>query len=60
MAVAWLLHQPAVTAPVIGPRTTDQLRQCFRASDLKLDRHILEKLDLLSPEHKSAPEDYAW
>ncbi|MFT8646328.1 aldo/keto reductase [Gluconacetobacter sp.] len=60
MALAWLLHQPAVTAPVIGPRTTNQLLQSFSALNLKLDQQILERLDVIFPGHKPAPEDYAW
>ena len=60
VALAWLLHQPAVTAPIIGPRTHDQLGAALRALDLKLDATALQKLDEIFPGHKTAPEDYAW
>ena len=60
VALAWLLHQPAVTAPIIGPRTHDQLDAALRALDLKLDAAALQKLDEIFPGHKTAPEDYAW
>jgi aryl-alcohol dehydrogenase-like predicted oxidoreductase len=60
VALAWLLHQPAVTAPIIGPRTGDQLNAAIRALDLKLDESALERLDQIFPGHKTAPEDYAW
>jgi len=60
VALAWLLHQPAVTAPIIGPRTHDQLDAAMRALDLKLDAAALQKLDEIFPGHKTAPEDYAW
>ena len=60
VALAWLLHQPAVTAPIIGPRTADQLTAAERAVELKLDETTLNKLDEIFPGHKTAPEDYAW
>lgn len=60
VALAWLLHQDAVTAPIIGPRTQEQLDAAIRALDVKLDAAALGKLDELFPGHKPAPEDYAW
>jgi aryl-alcohol dehydrogenase-like predicted oxidoreductase len=60
VALAWLLHQPAVTAPIIGPRTGEQLDAAVRAVDLKLDTETLKRLDDIFPGHKTAPEDYAW
>jgi aryl-alcohol dehydrogenase-like predicted oxidoreductase len=60
VALAWLLHQPAVTAPIIGPRTADQLDAAERALEVKLDEATLQRLDEIFPGHKTAPEDYAW
>jgi aryl-alcohol dehydrogenase-like predicted oxidoreductase len=60
VALAWLLHQPAVTAPIIGPRTPEQLDAAERAVELKLDSVALQRLDEIFPGHKTAPEDYAW
>ncbi|WP_255771446.1 aldo/keto reductase [Pseudarthrobacter sulfonivorans] len=60
VALAWLLHQPAVTAPIVGPRTQEQLDAAFRALDVSLDDAALEKLDGIFPGHRPAPEDYAW
>ncbi len=60
VALAWLLHQPAVTAPIIGPRTRDQLDGAVRALDVTLDAAALARLDEIFPGHKTAPEDYAW
>lgn len=60
VALAWLLHQPAVTAPIIGPRTAGQLDAAERAVELQLDEATLKKLDEIFPGHKTAPEDYAW
>jgi aryl-alcohol dehydrogenase-like predicted oxidoreductase len=60
VALAWLLHQPAVTAPIIGPRTREQLDAAERAVELKLDDAALTRLSEIFPGHKTAPEDYAW
>jgi len=60
VALAWLLAQPAVTAPIIGPRTMDQLDSGLRALDVTLDDKTLARLDEIFPGHKTAPEDYAW
>ena len=60
VALAWLLHQPAVTAPIIGPRTQEQLESGLRALEVTLDDAALARLDEIFPGHKTAPEDYAW
>ena len=60
VALAWLLHQPAVTAPIIGPRTGEQLDAAIRSLDVRLDEAALARLDAIFPGHKPAPEDYAW
>jgi aryl-alcohol dehydrogenase-like predicted oxidoreductase len=60
VALAWLLHQPAVTAPIVGPRTQEQLDSAIRALDVKLDAAALAKLDEIFPGKKTAPENYAW
>ena len=60
VALAWLLAQPAVTAPIIGPRTMEQLDASVRALDVHLDDKTLARLDEIFPGHKTAPEDYAW
>jgi aryl-alcohol dehydrogenase-like predicted oxidoreductase len=60
VALAWLLHQPAVTAPIVGPRTRDQLDAALRAVDLALDPGALQRLDEIFPGYRTAPEEYAW
>ena len=60
VALAWLLAQPAVTAPIIGPRTQEQLDAALRAVDVELDEKTLARLDEIFPGHRTAPEDYAW
>jgi aryl-alcohol dehydrogenase-like predicted oxidoreductase len=60
LALAWLLHQPGVTGPIVGPRTMEQLDSAVRAVDIKLDEKALARLDEIFPGYKTAPEDYAW
>jgi aryl-alcohol dehydrogenase-like predicted oxidoreductase len=61
VGVAWLLHQPAVTAPVIGPRTLEQFEGSLRALQITLDPDVLARLDELFPGPGGpAPEAYAW
>jgi aryl-alcohol dehydrogenase-like predicted oxidoreductase len=60
VALAWLLHNKAVTAPIIGPRTMEQLDGSLRALEITLPEETLKKLDEIFPGHKTAPEDYAW
>lgn len=60
VALAWLLSRPAVTAPIVGPRTQEQLDAALRAVDVVLDADALARLDKIFPGHKTAPEDYAW
>jgi aryl-alcohol dehydrogenase-like predicted oxidoreductase len=61
VALAWLLHQPAVTAPIIGPRTEEQLLSSFRALRLRLEDDVLSRLNAIFPGPGGpAPEAYAW
>ncbi len=60
VALAWLLHQPAVTAPIVGPRTQDQLDAAVRALGVSLDAQALARLDEIFPGYRTAPEHYAW
>ena len=61
VALAWLLHQPAVTAPIIGPRTEEQLLHSMRRPRHQARRRVLAKLDEIFPGPGGpAPEAYAW
>ena len=60
VGLAWLLHQEAVTAPIIGPRTAEQLDGSLRALEVTLDDAALERLDGIFPGPGPAPESYAW
>jgi aryl-alcohol dehydrogenase-like predicted oxidoreductase len=60
VALAWLLSRPAVAAPIIGPRTPQQLETALAAVDLVLDDKALARLDEIFPGHQPSPEDFAW
>jgi len=62
VALAWLLANPAVTAPIIGARTMEQLTGSLRALELELDDAAKQQLDEIWPGPGGpAPEVfYAW
>jgi NDP-hexose C3-ketoreductase / dTDP-4-oxo-2-deoxy-alpha-D-pentos-2-ene 2,3-reductase len=61
VGLAWLLHQAAVTAPIVGPRTVGQLEGSLRALKVTLDETSLAALDEIFPgPGAAAPEAYAW
>lgn len=61
VALAWLLHNPAVSATIIGPRTPEQVAGSLRAPDITLSGDILARLDEIWPgPGGEAPEAYAW
>ena len=49
VALAWLLRNPAVTAPIIGPRTVEQLDGAMGALDVQLDDEMTTELDRIFP-----------
>jgi aryl-alcohol dehydrogenase-like predicted oxidoreductase len=62
VALAWLLHRDGVTAPIIGPRTLEQLEGAsLRATELELGDDAMATLDEIFPgPGGQAPEAYAW
>jgi len=61
VALAWLLANPAVTAPIIGPRTLEQLDGSLRALEIRLERETLQRLDSIFPgPGGESPEAFAW
>jgi len=60
VGLAWLLTRPAVTGPIVGPRTPEHLESAVHAVDVTLDAKVLTRLDEIFPGHRTAPEDYAW
>jgi len=61
IVLGWLLQQPAVTAPIIVPRTLDQLNGTMRPLELTLSKDLLQQLEHIFPgPGRPAPEAYAW
>lgn len=61
LGLAWLLHQPVVTAPIVGPRRMSHLHSALAALDIRLDGDDLAELDRIWPGPGGpAPEAYAW
>ena len=60
VALAWLLHQPGVAAPIIGPGSIEQLQGVVEVPQLKLNQETLDKIDEIFPPCGAAPEAYAW
>ncbi|MCZ6680410.1 MAG: aldo/keto reductase [Candidatus Poribacteria bacterium] len=61
VALAWVLKSPDIVAPIIGPRTVEQLDQNVAALELTLDAETLARLDEIWPGPSGeAPEAYAW
>lgn len=61
VALAWLLHNPSVTAPIMGPETAVQMQEDLHALDIKLSDETLRELDEIWPgPGGEAPEAYAW
>jgi len=61
VALAWLLQNPAVTAPIIGPRTLKHLGDSLRALEIELSEDVLAGLNEIWPgPGGEAPEAYAW
>ena len=49
LAIAFVLNHPAVTAPIIGPRTMEQLESQLAAADVVLDEAVLDRIDEIVP-----------
>lgn len=61
VGIAWLLHRPGVTAPIVGPRTIEQLNDAVHAEAIRLTDDAMKRLDSIWPgPGGQAPEAYAW
>ena len=61
VALAWLLHNPILTAPIIGPRTMEQLTGSLPALEIKLSGEELSRINEIWPgPGGAAPEAWAW
>lgn len=61
VALSWLLANPVVTAPIVGPRTMEQLEGSLRALQIRLSPEIMAEIDDIFPGPGGpAPEAFAW
>jgi aryl-alcohol dehydrogenase-like predicted oxidoreductase len=60
VAIAWLLRNPVVSAAIVGPRTSDELRSGLGALSTRLDTGVVQRLDEIWPGPGEAPQAYAW
>ena len=61
VSLAWLLKNPVVTAPIVGPRTIEQFEHCIRSVNMDLNDEMMQQLDNIWPGPGGhAPEAYAW
>ena len=61
VALAWLLKNPAITAPITGPRTVEQLENSLRAVEIDLSDDVMKRLDEIFPVRAAPlPNAYAW
>ena len=49
LAIAFVLNHPVITAPIIGPRTMEQLESQLAAADVTLDEAVLDRIDEIVP-----------
>jgi aryl-alcohol dehydrogenase-like predicted oxidoreductase len=60
-ALAWVLHNPVVTALIIGPPIIEQLNGSLRVFEILLSEDTLQRFDEIWPDPSGeAPEAYAW
>ena len=61
MALAFVLEHPAITAPIIGPRTIEQLESQLTAADVRLSAEVLDRIDEIVPPGTNVnPADAGW
>ena len=58
LALAFVMQHPAITAPIIGPRTIDHLRSQVGATEVKLSSDILDRIDEIVPPGVSITDAY--
>jgi aryl-alcohol dehydrogenase-like predicted oxidoreductase len=61
MALAFVMRHPSVTAPIIGPRTMEQLESQLTAADVVLSDEVLDKIDaIVAPGINLNADDGGW
>ena len=49
LSLLWVKDQPGITAPIIGPRTLEQLIEMMQVAGMKADNALREAFDRLNP-----------
>ena len=61
LSLAWVLHHPAVTSAIIGPRVMDHLTTLLGAEEIRLDTATLDEIDaLVAPGRTVSPDESKW
>jgi aryl-alcohol dehydrogenase-like predicted oxidoreductase len=61
LSLAFVIHHPAVTAAIIGPRTMEQLESQLGAAEVHLDDEVLDRIDEIVPPGMTVnPTDAGW
>jgi aryl-alcohol dehydrogenase-like predicted oxidoreductase len=61
LAIAFVLRHPAVTAPIVGPRTMDHLESQLAAAEVELSADVLNRIDEIVPPGVTLnPADNGW
>ncbi len=60
VALAWMLQNPVITAPIIGPRTIEQLEGSLRTLEITFTAENTKRINEIFPGYRTAPEDYSW
>ena len=58
LALAWNLARPGIVAPIIGPKTEQQLKDNLAALDVTLPSDTVERIDAVSEPHFPYPHDF--
>jgi len=60
VALAFLLANPVITAPIIGPRTIEQVEGALRAFEIDYTSELRAEIDAIFPALRPSPEGHAW
>ncbi len=58
VSLAWILARPGIVAPIIGPKTEEQLRDNLAALEVELPAEVVERIDAASEPHLPYPQDF--
>ena len=56
LAIAWVASHPAVTAPIIGGRNSNQLKESLKSADIKMTEKLRNEISELSSKPPNATD----